>query len=272
MRVSVDYLVQDKKSGRYHYRRRVPKDMKAAIGKGEFYESLKTSDPAVAIRHYQEVHERVERQLATASGSADEIIRYEEDLKLLRSRKLIRRGAQEFVREPSNEQTIHETLHEEAKKQPDGVDPSPEFKRLVQLALMEKQLKRPDVRLRDALAVYLKEKANEFNDRTLSLDGERVIAALEEIVGERNPALVDLTIDDGYAFRDYWLGKGNSPDTARRRLNTINAIVNLSIRRHDIRNFNNPFSNIEVKGGREGCQAQARRFVGGRDPAAPAVR
>ena len=138
MRLSVDNLVQDRKSGRYHYRQRVPKDMKAAIGKGEFYESLKTGDPAVAIRRYQEVHERVERQLATASGSADEIIRYEEDLQLLRSRKLIRRGAQEFAREPSDERKIGEVLHAEATKQPDGVDPSSEFKRLVQLALLEK--------------------------------------------------------------------------------------------------------------------------------------
>ena len=102
--------------------------------------------------------------------------------------------------------------------------------------------------------MYLKEKTNEFNDRTLSLDGERVITALEEIVGERNPALVDLTVDDGYAFRDYWLNKGNSPDMARRRLNTINAIVNLSIRRHDIRNFNNPFSKIETKGAGKGAK------------------
>lgn len=44
MRIDVDYLVKDSRSGNYHYRRRVPKDLKPVLGKTEISRSLRTKD------------------------------------------------------------------------------------------------------------------------------------------------------------------------------------------------------------------------------------
>lgn len=260
MKVMVDYLTQEKRSGRYQYRRRVPKELKAALGKGEIVVSLRTSNLDAALREHSKVHAEVERRLATLSSSAPELAEYEETIRLLRDARLVRRGADRADPwDPGNlQQSL--TLRHSVLSQANGMTeeelsrPLNEAPIALRRVLRAAQVgvEKPDVRLRDALDLYLKEKTDEYNERRQRLDSERVVKALEEIVGEKNPALIDLTKDDAYAFRDHWIDLGNSPDTARRRLNTINAMVNLSIKRHDIRNFNNPFSGIEIKGAGKG--------------------
>ena len=92
MKVMVEYLTQEKRSGRYQYRRRVPKELQAAIGKREIVVSLKTKDLNRAVQAHALVHADVERRLATLSSSAPELAEYQETIKLLREVKLVRRG------------------------------------------------------------------------------------------------------------------------------------------------------------------------------------
>ncbi|MFD0980558.1 DUF6538 domain-containing protein [Tropicimonas aquimaris] len=54
--VEMDYLTTNRKSGKYKYRRRVPQELVATIGKREFSVSLRTSNAAEAARMYPEIH------------------------------------------------------------------------------------------------------------------------------------------------------------------------------------------------------------------------
>jgi hypothetical protein len=64
--VTMEYLAQDSKSGRYRYRRRVPGELIKLIGKREFSISLKTTDQRLALERYDRVHREVESEIGAA--------------------------------------------------------------------------------------------------------------------------------------------------------------------------------------------------------------
>ena len=263
MRIVVDYLVMEKRSGNYHYRRRVPKELRDVIGKREISRSLQTKDHSRAIQKYQMVHAEVERILRIASSTETELDQYEADKKLLVKQGLMRRGADRFDVDEAEYQHAAKVFHELArdlqnrhsKAELEELFADPAFgpRRLLRMAF-KTGLEKPDLRLRDAANAYLKERTDDYNAERQARDVERIVSALEEVIQQKNPSVVDIVPSDGYAFRDYWTDQGLTPETARRRLNTAHAVIEFAIRRFDIRNYNNPFSRIEVNGSNQGAK------------------
>jgi integrase len=127
---------------------------------------------------------------------------------------------------------------------------------LLMLKAMRDGVEKPELRLRDALAIYLDEKTDKFNFSDMLKQTTLAVGALEKIVGEKNPALIDITFDNAYAFRDHWIeAKGLTASTAQRRLNTIKAIFTFAIKRHQITGYHNPFAGVSVKGANANAKA-----------------
>lgn len=70
-----DYLQLRKSNGNYHYRRRVPADVKDLFGKHEVYKSLRTKDPKIAESKAIKINDNLESlwdDLRINGGSLDE--------------------------------------------------------------------------------------------------------------------------------------------------------------------------------------------------------
>jgi integrase len=85
---------------------------------------------------------------------------------------------------------------------------------------------------------------------------DRVFARVFEALGSRaNVALVDLKREDAYKVRDYMLARDKpgggklSPDSVRRELNTVKAVIAAAIIGFDLETrANNPFAKLKIKG------------------------
>ena len=201
--------------------------MQVVLGKKMFDISLKTKDPEAARRKLDEVHREIEALLAKASSGEPDQREYEETMRILKDGKVIRRGATSAPRlSVDNIDTnlaYGEMIVERIAKMLPEEQAAPLSEAPEDLMLMLKALKRgvkkPELRLRDAVASYIDERSTKFSFKDLQKQTKLVREALEEIVGEKNPALVDITLDDAYAFRDHWIvGKGLTASTAQRRL------------------------------------------------------
>jgi len=257
MWVMVEHLHREKRSGIFRYRRRVPPELQGVLGKKMFDISLKTKDPEAARRKRDEVHREIEAQLATASSSEPDQREYDRAMRILKDGKVISRGSTGVPpHSDSNLDTklaFADMISARLDKMPPEEQEAPFSEAPADLMIMLKALKRgvkkPDLRLRDAVASYIDEKSNKFNFTDMQKQTKLAREALEEIVGETNPALINITLNDAYAFRDHWIvGKGLTPGTAQRRLKTINAIFNFAIKRHQLTGYNNPFAGVGVKG------------------------
>ena len=65
--ITVKYLKQDKRSGCYVYRRRVPKILEEMVAKREFIEVVGKTQQEAIVR-YGPVHERIEHLVALAKS------------------------------------------------------------------------------------------------------------------------------------------------------------------------------------------------------------
>ena len=87
--VNMEYLTQDPKSGRYRYRRRVPRGLSKLIGKREFSVSLKTTDQRLALERYDRVHREVEADIAATRAVDPADVEYRATLRTLRKHNLV---------------------------------------------------------------------------------------------------------------------------------------------------------------------------------------
>jgi integrase/plasmid stabilization system protein ParE len=250
----VEHLHKEKRSGIFRYRRRVPPDLQGVLGKKMFDISLKTKDPEAARRERDKVHREIEALLAKASSGEPDQREYEETMRILKDGKVIRRGATSSPPKSIDTNRAYGEMIVEriAKMSPEAQEaPLEDAPRDLKLMLraMRGGMKKPELRLRDAVTSYLDEKSTKFSFKDMQKQTGLVMAALEEVVGQKNPALIDITLNDAYAFRDHWIkAKGLTASTAQRRLNTIKAIFNFAIKRHQITGYINPFAGVEVKG------------------------
>lgn len=256
MLMMVKYLHKEKRSGIFRYRRRVPRDLQGVLGKGMFDISLETKDPDTARMRRDQVHKGIEAKLAKASARNPDQLEYEHRKRVLTQAGLMRRREDSVPPiDPADQKRaleFRDALRADYYKRPPekrGLAPKdlpPDTKALIGGTL--KGLRKPEVHLRHAIATYVDERSTKHNFNDLSKQTRLVVTALEEIVREKNPALIDITRDDAYALRDYWINKGLAPQTARRRLNVIRAAINFAIKRFQIKDYMNPFAGVEVKG------------------------
>lgn len=238
--VTMDYLTQDPKSGRFRYRRRVPSDLIKLIGKREFSISLKTDEQRLALERYARVHKEVEAELEGARAVDPADADYRSKVQTLRKYDLLGATAKslppvDFSAEP--ERFVKFT--EAALRAPDR-----DFDQIVEAKFSG--LKATPIRLSKAVDAYLAEHKDADNERDLQKQTALVVALLKGVMKEVDPLIEAVDIEVAYAFRDALRSNGAARGTIQRRINTIRAVLNFAKQRFQLTTFANPFSGLEV--------------------------
>ncbi len=238
--VTMDYLTQDPKSGRFRYRRRVPGDLIKLIGKREFSVSLKTDEQRLALERYGRVHKEVEAELEGARAVDPADADYRSKVQTLRKYDLLGASAKslppvDFSAEP--ERFVKFT--EAALRAPDR-----DFDQIVEAKFSG--LKATPVRLSKAVDAYLAEHKDADNERDLQKQTALVVALLKGVMKEVDPLIEAVDIEVAYAFRDALRSNGAARGTIQRRINSIRAVLNFAKQRFQLTTFANPFSGLEV--------------------------
>ncbi|MFY2824509.1 DUF6538 domain-containing protein [Ruegeria sp. MALMAid1280] len=239
--IEMDHLTTDPKSGRYKYRRRVPKGLVSVLGKREFSISLKTKDKQDAARRYCDVHEAVENEIAAARMIDPEMKDYEAQIAVLRKHGLTqgRPKTLEPIRFNDDPRSF-----DDFTKAALGARSSAEFDQIVEAKYFG--MKRPDIRIRQVVDAYLEDRRNQYNNKNLTNQTSLVVSLIAEVMGEENPVVRNIGIEAAYEFRNALRGNGLSYGTVKRRVGTIKAILNYGVRRFEIDGYANPFNNLEV--------------------------
>jgi integrase len=239
------------------YRRRVPDDLRAVFGKQNVEWSLKTKDPAKIIEAWNVAHARFEAMAARRSSISTSQIKWEMVQKAaiehgLATPKDTQIGPVDFEQEQGRYLAFTNAALTEADKLSAqqmnaklSNSPAPSgFGLLVEAQL--KGVKRPPVSLRDAADSYLKDREARATYRDIQKQVGLVLNGIEEAIEQENPTLEALTYEHAYAFRDSLSSKGNAISTIKRRMNTVNSVLNHSKKRFNLKGWDNPFKGIEL--------------------------
>lgn len=282
MGLVLQYTKQNK-SGRWEYRRRVPKAVAKVITKGEFKRVL-GDDKREALKAYPQFHAEVEREIAKAlatleQGSAADrgdvtereaykvaLARVEE----MRASKLPAAVREAIIEEIVNRYSVAHDSHDEPENAT-AVDRHT----INILRNGADRSKRPEPTLEDAKKLYIKEKlggGEAVADRRSVNRMNRVIGMVSEALG-RDPVLSSITREEAREVRDHMLGRVKStgekisPASVSRELNTIKAVVNFAIAEMTVpATYQNPFNKLTVTA-LSGSPTDSRK----RDPLPPNV-
>lgn len=249
MGLALKYVVITK-AGTFHYRRRMPKDVSAVVGKGEFKRLLGETQRE-ALRNYPKVNAEFERVVIearkSAPGSAGDMTALEAHrLAELRAAELadmrVYIGGRELT---GADQEAADVVRESALSR--GVS-DPVERQAVNLLANKGKLPRPVPTIEDAKRLYLKEKVkDDINEDKRTLRLERVMGILSHAV-EANRPLDKLTRDEAREVRDHMLRDLDmKPNTVKRYIADIRSMVNLGLRENDMSNVGNPFNGLTVK-------------------------
>lgn len=253
--------VERTKAGTFQYRRRVPKDVAAAITKREFKRKLGDSEKQ-ALSAYPRYHAEVEREIAEAKRRLAEAVAASSPDASDRAAhaEALRRRA-EMVELGATEEELELAADALADSFPqDGYEPlgaPPVARHTVNLLrLGPKRYPAPAATLGDAKRLYLAERAK--GDESPG-ELQRFAVRIDRVVGYAcaalgaDPVLVDLTRDDARKVRDYMLGriKENgekiSPASVGRDLNGLNAVINFAATEFPLpATFLNPFNKLTL--------------------------
>ncbi|RLL74170.1 hypothetical protein D8666_13215 [Ochrobactrum soli] len=260
--------VQKTPAGTFRYRRRVPDDLKAVIGKRELTEFLGDTQKQAATR-YAKTHGKFEKILKDAllksAGAANvpkkELSEFE-----------IWQGLRTRLREmgfdphwqgvtdphdPQDEGFLRDITADNLAAQYPVEDetgyPLVEDRQESALinAIRNGIGKPPSPTLGDAQKLYLKERVEGTIDEKKSrLQVERVMGWAVTALGG-DVALRNLKRSDAREVRDYLLNEASDgklqPSSVQRYMNTLRAVINHAIAEFDLNGVTNPFNGLEVK-------------------------
>lgn len=248
------------KSGKWQYRRRVPRAISAIITDREFKKVLGETERE-ALAAYPRHHATVEREIAEArlgkvrseaasQAGASEREAYAEALR--RRADLVAAGASE--RDLALTADSMADSYPQDEYEPQGVPPV-ERHMINLLRHGPEGHKAPEATLSDALTFYLKERRGNETPEAIhrfEVATSRIIGLVKEALGY-DPVLTRLTREDARNVRDYMLdrvtvtGKPIAPASVARDLNGLNAIINFTAKELPLPdNFKNPFSGVPM--------------------------
>ena len=260
MILRLPYLVTDRKTGNYSYRRAVPRDLREALGRREINRSLGTRDRAVALRKYHPVHQQAEQLLS--------------DARSLSSPSAIARVAREHLRNrgfnadlPLNDPAVsdierdlrlehYEALHNMSG--PDGEElPRDEWRLHDPAAKPEAEILingydalKIAPTLREGVQMYLLERGRDPNksrlDKRYCASQHRAATVLAEVLtplGDRTP-IDKITREDVLRWREHALGFLDT-GTVSTHLQHLRAQFRRLFETLDI-DRRNPFENLDI--------------------------
>jgi len=272
--MKLEHLVT--KNGKLTFRRRIPQDVLGVIGKTFFQEALQSQQQGVSlVREHAALMDAFQRLVTDAregvlekapkqyaeeaweslGDSRSELEKWR-DFKLEAQQML--NGVSGFRDEDERRDILADDLAQR------GADP------LLYRAVVSPQAEEPQVTLKDARNMYLKENMKGATGRNQMNRLDRVCARVAKSLGplDRLP-LVDLKREHARKLRDDMLnttkadGSLLAPSSVRRELNTIKAMVSTAIKEFDLQGrATNPFAGLDIAGA-DGAQEIAGEL---RDP------
>lgn len=251
------------RAGTRHYRRRFPKAVSGVIGKGEFKRYLGETDRE-ALRNYPKVNAEFERTVADArrrmtgvgaNATALEIHREAERRarELAQSRVYVGGEALDGS-DPEAADIMRDDYFASFPTDPETGEPVgvPEVEgRAYVLLSSGGKVSRPSPTIDDAQRLYRLERiGGDINERAKSNQLSLVMRHIAAAGLELARPLDKLTREDARNVRDYLLRDiGNSPTSARRYINVIRAVINFGLAEFDLRDAQNPFLDLPIRGG-----------------------
>ncbi|AZB56678.1 integrase [Cereibacter sphaeroides] len=248
--------LQKARSGKWQYRRRIPKEAQERAGMKTFKRVLEATSGASLRREYGQLETEFERLVSVVAPApapwrpaATATPREEWQAAKTEAEALVSQGGTGL-----DEDELRDHLAEEMHRQ---------GRPAVVQALKEPPAV-PKHTLEDARKLYLKEKlaGGEGDDnRSAAIRLERIFARVRKALGERvrTCPLEDLKREDARAVRDHMLssersGGGTlSPASVRRELNVLVAVVNFGLTEFDLRGKAvNPFEKLKIAGSEVG--------------------
>ena len=260
--------VSKTKSGRWQYRRRVPKEVSQSFDFREFKRVLGDTERE-ALKVYPQFHAEVEQTIERAKCQAgQEAAADRGDLTERQAFTLARARAAMLSQDAigaTDEETaekreaIIEALSARYILDDETLDPTnaTDVDRLTINILRNgaEATKRPEPTLEDAMKLYLAEKRGTeppASYRRAEGQVKRSVALTQEALG-RDPILTELTREEARAVRDHMLdqvksdGQRISPESVQKYLNLLRAVINFAATEMDISaTFNSPFNKLPV--------------------------
>ena len=246
----------------YRYRRRVPRNLKEYVGRGEFVARLGATREA-ALKAYPQLHHGFERELelarkkrkAEAAGTGVELTdreRYE--LLIERLRELGIDNPFESAAddgEAEHRQLIADSIASRYEEDPETGNPMIADRDDVFLirSLMTQAPPKPLPSFDDAIKLYMNDKISgtALDVRKKRQRVSRVVERTKTALG-RSPCVNEFSRDDARKVRDYMLALPDlKPSSVRRELNIIKAIINHAITEFEL-SCTNPFNRLKIAG------------------------
>lgn len=271
------------KSGRWQYRRRVPKAVAEVITKREYKGKLGDSERE-ALAAYPRFHAQVEQEIANAlrgrllDRTADRDLLTERqayDVAQERAATLAPEGTDWQHRDGAAEGIANRYSRDPETQDPIGAT-AVDRHTINALRTGGGASQAPEWTLEDARKLYLREHVGgeaQEDRRRIAVRLLRVVGLVGEALGGRDPVLIDLTREDARNVRDHMLdrlktdGTKISPSSVTRDLNNLRAIINFSATEIPLpATFQNPFNKLSVKSIRGQTSERGKR-----DPLPPAI-
>jgi integrase len=249
--ITVKYLVTDKRTGRYVYRRRVPECLKGQTSRREFTKALGESQ-AIALGRYGAYHQEIEHLIALARNGVAGLSPIEQQKALAATLKLW--GADPYSPGlDDNERTWRQVAADglldpyqdndtgEWRGVPEGIG-------LEATALLQGVDIRPTPpTITDAFKFYLEEKRLvDPEKRTKQVQRfRRVERSVLAVVGADKP-IAGLTREDARAWRDARTGAGVASSTVKRERNDISTVIQTAISELTGAGRDNPFKALRM--------------------------
>ncbi len=259
MRIEVQHVQKRGKAG-WRYRRKIPLHLRKHLGKGEIVIPLGRTEKE-ALKNYPKVHAEAERQLTTATLSANghsvpsstatmtAVEQFQFGQRQLRGLGLDPEwgGPQDA---DDTEALYREIIAEQiAAKYPVDSNGHPvglqdKDRAAIQALMLGADQVRPDPTLEDARKLYQKERVGDDDDaKRMELD--RVFRLVREALG-RDRTLKGLKREDAKEVRDHMLD-GRKASSVDRYLNVVRAVINHALREFDlVGTVANPFMHLEA--------------------------
>ena len=269
MRMTLEHVQQ--RGNRKVYRRKVPKGLKEALGKGEVILPLGKTDAEVR-KNYDGVHRKAQAILAAAwdevrgakdpahgKGPSTQSAREKYDQTVAAIKKLgfnpfrdraVWEEDEDIARDVTADEILDKYPRDGRTGHPIGI-PESEF-RLVR-ALYNGPGEVPPPSLDEAKRLYLDDRFAKSNPPPLARkkDEQRAARAIGHIVAALGKVQDITTIKRQQArtVQAHMLATINSPESVERYLNDIRAIINHAIKEFDLARFTNPFMGLAAAGG-----------------------
>lgn len=259
--MTVKYVTQDKKSGSFIYRRRVPKALAGLIKKSEFLKVIgKTLSEA--LTNYGAVHQRIEHLLSLSRNGVTGLSPLEQAKPMVAL--LSEWGLDPYSEgKDENERTARDVAASElVEKYQDihtgeyvGVPEGDAFLARALLGGISEESRK--VTVTDAFRAYLAEKGKSDSEQ-LKKQTQRLYRGEQRLISilGRDMRLSEVTRSHARAWRDSRVASGVAPATIRRERNDISAVFGWAISELNGAGENNPFSAMKIADDSDGRQTK----------------